>query len=191
MELDLEPIEKRLEAAKGLVAEGQGGPRPLTPVEADFLLHGPCDIAALLREVRELRQRNADLFSDVETMIRPDATKLVSFKNGKFQLESPMFRVILAGLLQMMHTAAAKNYLELKLGGFSEEDLVLTVQYPKGQTPHEARLAAEAEVARLRGVIIDQRDFCRCDELERLSPRRGGQCEACTAMYQAVENVEA
>lgn len=47
----------------------------------------------------------------------------------------------------------APNYLEVTLTGVDQEPIYVTVQRPGGKTPHQLRMAAEAERDRLRSEL--------------------------------------
>lgn len=80
------------------------------------------------------------------------------------QLRHPIIPVLADALYQIIKDIDAPNYVEFELvAGPTDapERLAMTLQRVAGKTPHALRKEAEAEVARLRAIILDVlRDVC-------------------------------
>lgn len=78
----------------------------------------------------------------------------MEFRDGQFEctLESPFFNCLTVFLCRMLDGFNAPNYLTA-VGRIENRDYIITVQRKIDKTPHELRLAAEAEANLLRNQL--------------------------------------
>lgn len=85
----------------------------------------------------------------------PSSARLVRFENGQFTFKAPIIPLMAEYLAQMLTASGGEpaNYTETAFYHTALGELTLSLQRKSGKTPHELRMAAEAERDALRAEL--------------------------------------
>jgi hypothetical protein len=165
--IDLTPFKQRLEGVSIPLSLGDADfidVLALERADAEFLKNAVYDVALLVDEVEQLQAHVQRLQTENRVLLDPHQAKLVSFADNTFTFESEVFRVCLAGLVQMLDACEAENYLSLDFGGRTDDAVNVTVQRRNQPTPHQKRQEAEAKLADMKqayNALADETDRLR------------------------------
>ncbi len=121
------------------------------------------DMASDEAHIAELEAANERLRTNIRELMEPEMASLVAFSKGSFTFKSEVFRVLLAGLVQMLELSDVEDYLSIDMGGLGKEAVTLTIQRKTGKSPHQKLVEAEARLA-----DVEQAKVALRWEVERL-----------------------
>lgn len=108
------------------------------------------------REVVDLVGAMGDRIEQLEESLgelaNPAKAKLVDISDGGISIQSPVFAVLLEGMIQILDGLGAENYVECDIGSGAQA-VTMTIRRKHGKTPHDLRKEAEAEVSRLKELL--------------------------------------